>query len=468
MAASGFGGRINQLYCMKNSKTESKSKPGYAPVASVSTINTHAAGIDVGSRKMFVSVAGGPPAVFGCCTGDLRQLVDYLRGQQVTTVAMEATGVYWLCLYEQLEEDKVETLVVNGAHVKALPGRKSDMQDCQWLATLHAHGLLRSGFVPPAEIRRLRDYKRIREDLIRMASAHVLHMHQAMERLNLKIHTVISSVIGWSGQRMVRSIVEGERNPAKLAALCDEQILTKKRIPLLKALEGNWKAEHLFALKIALENWDFCQRQIKACEEQMEPLLKELAGSKPVPEMGKAKELRNNAAQIPQLRQTMGRIYGADLTKIPGPNEYTVMLLVSEIGVDLQKWRSVKAFTAWLGLAPATRQSGKRRRPEKRHGGTAGRIFCLAAQSMARAKKSWLGSFYRRLSATRSKAVALKATARKIAMLFYLVLTKGWAYVEAGLEQYDLRYRQMQMRRLEALARELKVQLSFPDHSIPA
>ena len=445
--------------------TEAKSKMKPSPSASIPLINPRAAGIDVGSRKMFVSIAGGPPKVFGCCTEDLRQLVRCLQEDQVTTVAMEATGVYWLCLYEHLEGAKIPAFVVNGMHVQALPGRKSDMQDCQWLATLHAHGLLRGGFVPPAEIRRLRDYKRIREDLIRTASGHVLHMHQALERLNLKVHTVISSVIGWSGQRMVRAIVEGERDPASLAALCDEQILKKKRIPLLKALEGNWKPEHLFALKIALENWDFCQKQIQACEAQMEPLLKELAGTRPVPELGKAKELRNNAAQIPDLRRLMGQIYGADLAKIPGLNEYTVMLLVSEIGVDLSRWRSVKAFTAWLGLAPATSQSGNRRRREKRHGGKAGRIFCLAAQSMAKAKKSWLGSFYRRLSASRSKAVALKATARKIALLFYLVLTKGWAYVEAGIEKYDLRYRQMQMRRLEALARELKVELKFPEPS---
>jgi len=451
---------------MKQTKANSKMQP--APSPSIPLINPHAAGIDVGSRKMFVSVAGGPPMIFGCCTEDLRQLVRCLREQQVTTVAMEATGVYWLCLYEHLEEAKIEVFVVNGMHVKALPGRKSDMQDCQWLATLHAHGLLRSGFVPPADIRRLRDYKRIREDLIRMASSHVLHMHQAMERLNLKVHTVISSVIGWSGQRMVRAIVEGERDPARLAALCDEQILEKKRVPLLKALEGNWKPEHVFALKIALENWDFYQKQIQACEAQIEPLLKELAGTKPTPELGKAKELRNNAARIPNLRKTMGQIYGADLAKIPGLNEYTVMLILSEIGVDMSRWRGFKPFTAWLGLAPASSQSGNRRRRQKRHGGIAGRIFCLAAQSMAKAKKSWLGSFYRRLSATRSKAVALKATARKIAMLFYLVLTKGWAYVEAGIEKYDLRYRQMQMRRLQALARELNVEVKFLDPSVAA
>lgn len=439
---------------MKASKSPSSEALGALP-----RIHPASAGIDVGSRKMFVSVNEGPPEVFGCCTEDLRTLVGHLKAHQVQTVAMEATGVYWLCLYEHLEESGIEALVVNGMQVKSLPGRKSDMKDCQWLSTLHAHGLLRSGFVPPAEIRRLRDYKRLREDLIRQASAHVLHMHQALERLNLKIHTVISSMTGWSGQRMVRALVEGERDPARLAALCDEQILRHKREPLLKALEGNWKPEHLFALKIALENWDFCQKQIQACEDQMAPLIAAMAGSRPMPELGPSKELRNNAAKIPQLREQVGQIFGADLAKIPGLNEYTLLQLLAEIGPDLSRWRGVKAFTAWLGLAPATRQSGSRRRREKRHGGVAGRIFCLAAQSMARAKKSWLGSFYRRLSATRSKAVALKATARKIATLFYLVLTKGWAYVEAGIARYDQQYRDLQLRRLQALARELKVEI---------
>jgi transposase len=294
-------------------------------------------------------------------------------------------------------------------------------------------------------------------------------MHQALERLNLKIHTVISSVIGWSGQRMIRAIVAGERDPEQLAALCDEQILRVKRADLLKALEGNWKSEHLFALKLALENWDFYQQQIATCDREIEPLLQEMAAAKPTPELGERKELRNNAPEnMPHLREQLGQIYGADLAKIPGLNQYTVLQILSEIGVDMSQWPSVKHFTSWLGLAPACSQSGNRRRKQKRHGAMAGRIFCLAAQSLARGKKSWLGSFYRRLRGARSPAVALKATARKIAMLFYLVLTKGWAYVEAGIEKYEQQYRQLQMRRLQALALELNVVINLTTTAMEA
>ena len=220
------------------------------------------------------------------------------------------------------------------------------------------------------------------------------------------------------------------------------------------------RVTNLDALKIAVEAWEFHQKQIQECDRALQPLLERMAEAKPAPELGERKELRNNAPRsMPNLREQMGQIDGADLARIPGLNEYTLMQLLAEVGVDMSPWGGVKPFTAWLGLAPASRQSGQRKRREKRHGGMAGRIFCLAAQSMARAKKSWLGSFYRRLSATRGKAVALKATARKIATLFYLVLTKGWTYVEQGLEKYEQEHRQRQLRRLQALARELEVDL---------
>jgi transposase len=420
--------------------------------------NSHVAGIDVGSQKMFASVAGGSPKIFGSCTADLRALRDWLAEQKVTSVAMEATGVYWLCLYGLLEEAGMEALVVNGAHVKSLPGRKSDMQDCQWLATLHSRGLLRSGFVPTSEIRQLRDYQRLRSDLVTMASTHVQHMQKALERLNLKIHTVISSVIGVSGLGMIQAIVSGERNPEALLKLCDEQILEKKEGALRKALEGTWQPEHLFALRLALEAWQFYQGQIEQCDAQLGARVAALAKDEPAPPLAPKKELRNNAPRnLPELQKHLAQIYGADLTRIPGLNHYTALLLLSEVGWDMSRWGSVKQFTAWLGVAPATRQSGNRKRNQKRHMGRAGRIFCLAAQSMASAKKSWLGSFYRRIRATRGGPVAVKATARKLAQLFYLTLTKGWHYVEQGIAEYEKRYREGQIRRLNRLARELGI-----------
>jgi len=428
---------------------------------SLEVINTQAAGLDVGSQKMFVSIAGGEPKIFGCCTADLRDLRDWLKEHNVKTVAMEATGVYWICVFDILEEAGLEVRVVNGAHVKSLPGRKSDMQDCQWLATLHMHGLLRSGFVPPGDIRQLRDYHRLRSDLVMMGAQHVQHMQKALERLNLKIHTVISSIIGVSGLRMIHAILNGVRDADALLKLCDEQILEKKAGRLRRALEGNWKPEHLFALGKALEAWEFYQRQIEDCDKEITRCLQAMAQDKPAPKLGPKKELRNNAPrQMPELHKQMGQIYGSDLTRIPGLNHYTVMQLLSEVGKDMSRWASVKHFTAWLGLAPATRQSGKTRRKEKRRAGRAGRIFCLAAQSMALAKKSWLGSFYRRLACRKGGALALKATARKIAQLFYLALTKGWEYVEQGVTMYQQKYQESRMKHLQALAAEFGFQLN--------
>ena len=419
-------------------------------------LNPHAAGIDVGSQKMFVSVAGGPPQVFGCCTPDLRQLCDWLRQQGAGTVALEATGVYWLCLYAELEAAGLEVYVVNGAHVKQVPGRKTDMADCQWLARLHAHGLLRRSFVPTAPTRQVRDLVRLRDDLITMAAAHIQHMHKALERLGLKLHTVLSDVTGFSGLQLVRAIVGGERRAAVLVEKCDAQVLEKKRAALLKALEGNWEPEHLFALKLALDAWDFYQQQIGACDAQLRELLGVQAGDKPKADLGPKKELRHNAPKaMPELQTWMGQLFGTDLTRLPALNEYTLMKLYAEIGADLSRWPSEKHFTAWLGLAPAHQQSGRRRRRQWRPMGRGGRIFCVAAQCLANAKKTWLAGVYRRLRSLRGAKAALKAVARILATLLYRAATKGWQYVEQGLEQYQQKYRLQQQRRLARLAHDL-------------
>lgn len=433
---------------------------------SLPVINPHAAGLDVGSEKIHASLAGAEARVFGACTEDLLALRDWLKRNGVTTVAMEATGIYWLSVYEVLEAAGLEVVVVNGAHVKNLPGRKSDMQDAPWISTLHMHGLLRGGFVPAAEIRRLRDYQRQRADLITMGAAHVQHMQKALDRMNVKVHDVISSLIGVSGLKMVRAILAGERDPERLARLCDGQILKKKKERLLKALVGHWQTEHLFALRQGLEGWEFYQRQIGACDEQIAHVLQGLAGSPPDagPHGGPTaaplpahKEARHNAPQaMPRLHEWLVQTFGgADLSILPSLSDYTVLQLLSEVGRDLNRWPTVKHFTAWLGLAPSSRQSGKRRRREVRHGGRAGQIFRVAARSLARAKNSWLGAFYRRLAAVKGGKVANKAAARKVAELFYLALTKGLKYVEQGLQTYEARYLQQRLKGVQRQAKQL-------------
>jgi transposase len=310
--------------------------------------------------------------------------------------------------------------------------------------------------VPAVPTRQVRDLLRVRDDLITMAAAHIQHMHKALERLGLKIHTILSDLTGFSGLQLVRAIVSGERRAAVLVDQCDGQVLVKKRAALLKALEGNWQAEHLFALKLALEGWDFYQQQIGACDEQLQGLLRVQVADKPAPELGPKKELRHNAPKaMTELQTWMGQLFGTDLTRLPALNEYTLMKLYGEIGADLSRWPSEKHFTAWLGLAPAHQQSGRRRRRQWRPMGRGGRIFCLAAQSLANAKKTWLAGVYRRLRSLRGAKAALKAVARLLAVLFYRAATKGWQYVEQGLEQYEQKYRFQQQRRLQRLARDL-------------
>jgi len=418
-------------------------------------VNPHAAGVDVGSEKFFASIAGQPAKVYLTVTAQMKQLCADFKAAGVTSVALEATGVYWINLYGMLEESGMEVLAVNGQHCRNLPGRKTDMKDGPWLGVLHAHGLLQGGFVPPSEIRQLRDYMRVRSDLVSMASQHVQHMQKAMDRLNVKIHVVISDVTGWSGMRIIKAILAGERDAEKLADLCDEQILTTKRAPMIEALRGIWRKEHLFALELAVDSYENYQRQIAQCDERIAEVLKAMGADKPIPEMGKAKELRHNALILPHLREDMARIFGKDLTRLPCINESTAAHLLAEIGCDMSRWKDWRHFGSWLGLAPCFGQSGQKRKRVKRYLTPAGQILCRSVQCMGGAKSTWLASFYRRIRAKRGAKVAIKATAYKLAKLIYLVLTKGWDYVEQGIAKYEQKVREMQTKALQKLAKKL-------------
>ncbi len=437
--ARGAGGRID---AMKN-------------LLDLPIIDPCAAGVDVGSEKFFVSVAGKEPKVFLTVTEQLQEVCRYFQAEGVRTVAMEATGVYWINLYGALEEAGLQVVVVNGAHCRNFPGRKTDMKDCQWLAVLHSHGLLSSGFVPPAEIRQLRDYMRIREDLVRMGAQHVQHMQKALDRLNVKIHVVISDITGVSGMKIIKAILAGKREPEMLLALCDEQILKTKRKPMVDALHGLWRKEHLFALELALESYEAYQCQIVRCDCQIAEALQQMRQGKPTPDLGPAKELRHNAIDVEGLQQSMAQIYGKDLTKLPCLNQSTVAMLLAEIGSDMSRWKDWRHFGSWLALAPSSAQSGRTRRRIKRHLGPGGRILCRAVQCMAVGKHTWLASFYRRIRAKRGAKVAIKAAAYKLAKLIYLVLTQGWEYVEEGIAKYQERVRQQELKVLQKLAKRL-------------
>ena len=431
--------------------------PAHAPMKTLSVINPHAAAVDVGSEQFHLSIAGDEPVVFGTVTDEVYRLRDYLQGQAVTTLAMEATGVYWLYAYGVLEAAGLAVVVVNGRHVRNLPGRKTDMADCQWLATLHAHGLLRGGFVPPAAIRRLQDYQRLRADHIIGAASQVQKMQQALERMNIKFHDAISDLVGVSGLKVIRAILAGERQPEPLLLLCDPQIQKKKRERVLASLRGTWTPEHLFALGQALAVWEFYQKLLAECDQQIEAVLKELAG--PAPAAGEAqagavgKPPGKNAPQIQPLHQLLVQICGGrDVTAISGIGDYLLLQLVAETGVDLKAWPSEKHFTSWAGLAPGSDQSGKRKGQVKRQRNRTGRLFCLGARSLVQSVDKALGGFYRRLAARKGGLAATKALARKLAELYYRVLKHGLAYAEQGLRVYEQKYEEGQRRLLAKLA----------------
>src|SRR5947209_11719107 len=331
-------------------------------------LNLHAAGLDLGSEKIHGSIAGDTPRVFGTFTADLLALRDWLRGAGVKTVAVEATGIYWLSVYEGLEAAGLEVVVVNGKHVKNLPARKTDLSDCQWLATLHAHGLLRGSFVPPEAIRRLQDYLRLREDHISMGAAHIQHLQKALERMNIKVHDVLSNLMGASGQAILRAILAGERDPQRLAALADPGVQKKKGVKLLAALQGTWRAEHLFALQQSFAGWELYQRQIAECDaviagelevlKQAQPPVPPRAPDAPAPKRPSGVNRPQIAGLSETLRQVSG---GVESTRLPGIGEASALQLIGEVGLDLSRWPTEKHFTSWLGLAPASHQSGKRK-----------------------------------------------------------------------------------------------------------
>jgi len=424
-------------------------------------LDPRAAFVDVGSEQMHVSIAGGPPEVFGTVTAQLHALRDWLLAQAVRSVAMEATGVYWLPLYGVLEAARLDVVMVNGRQTRNLPGRKTDMKDCQWGATLHAHGLLRAGFVPAAHIRRLQDYLRLRADHISLAAAHVQHMQKALERMNIKVHDVISSLTGASGLAVVRAVLDGERDPERLLALCDVQIRRAKAERVIESLHGTWAEEHLFALKQALRSWEHYQQQISECDRQVEALLHEMSDHEGPPKVSRPRKRPGvNAPDIANLRDILAQMCGGqDLTTLPAHTEYSVLQIVAEVGTDLTPWATEKHFTAWMGLAPGSRQSGKRKGSVKRNRNRAGRLFCVIARSLARSNDLALGGFYRRMAARRGGLIANIALARKLAILFWRVMVKGLDYVEQGLEQYEAKVMETKQRALRRLAKQLGQQI---------
>jgi transposase len=419
-----------------------------------------AAGIDIGSDTHWVAVPperdDQPVRPFSTFTADLHRLADWLKECGVRTVAMESTGVFWIPIYEMLEERGFDVLLVNAAHARNVPGRKSDVLDCQWLQELHTFGLLRASFRPEARIAELRAYTRHRQTLVEESARQIQRMQKALDQMNVQIHHVVADITGKTGMAIVRQIVAGNHDPAALAEHRDGRCRASKEV-LIEALRGHYKVEHLFTLQQALSLYDTFSEHIRQCDARIQAVLNDLAAQFPqanAPPLGRKSPATGNQITI-DIRNPVQRIAGGvDVQSIVGIGPLTALNLLSETGVDMTRWPTEKHFTSWLNFAPGTHISGgrrlsSRRRPAKNR---AGLILRQSASSVGRTQTA-LGAFYRRIAARRGKAIAIVATARKLACLYYRLMRYGGQYVELGASVAELNY---QSRRVNSLKRQAK------------
>jgi transposase len=450
----------------------SRSKKSKAK--SLRVINPHAAGVDIGSAEHHAAVppdavTAGQPTVraFGTFNEDLDQLVEWLKACGVKTVAMESTGVYWIPLFQKLEAAGLEVVLVNAHMLKHVPGRKTDVKDCQWIQQLHSYGLLRASFRPEDPICRLRTLVRHRAGLVSHGAEHILHMQKALTQMNVQLHHVISHITGETGQRILRAILAGERNPAELVKLRDGQITKSTEEEMLKGLAGDWRPELLFVLKQSFEAWEFSQEQMKECDQAVEQQLKGMATAKPKPAVQsggpdplasakpRPKRPQSRKRNDPEmdLAPELARICGVDLTAAHGLRVLTVLVLIAEIGLDMSQWRSAKAFTSWLGLCPNNKISGGKvlSSHTRKVVNRAATALRMAAVGLAETD-TWLGSFHRRMRSRLGPAAAVTATARKIATIVYHLLSNQEAFIDRDLALYEERVNRQRVARLKQQA----------------
>ena len=422
-----------------------------------------AAGIDIGSRKVFVGLEDSPVRSFETFTSELVALKDYLLEKEVKTVAMEATGVYWYVLYDILLNAGLDVWLVDGRQTRQLPGRKTDVKDCQWIQQLHSYGLLNRCYVSDGLVKELRSYQRLREDHLRSAAMHVQHMQKALIEMNIRLPEVLSQVHGVSGMALIKGILAGERDAQKLVSLCHASIRDKKGEELLKALEGHYTKQGLFALDQAVKGYEFYQEQIMDCDQQIDSTLQKINKDKTLPpgtNTGKRKVIRHNKPNINGLGDHLLKIFdGRDATQLPGFTDYNWLQLYSEIGSDLSNWPSDKHFTSWLGLSPGHDRSGKKNKSKSKGKPTVGQIFKQMAHGLLNSKYIGWGAFARRLRGRKGQAIAIKATARKLAAQYWRLIVKGTEFVEKGLQAYENILKEQKKRRLEKLALELNMEL---------
>jgi transposase len=437
-------------------------------------IRANAAGMDIGATEIWVDVGSKdaePVRRFETFTADLNDMAEWLKRCGIASVAMESTGVYWIPAFQILDSHGIEVVLVNARHAKNVSGRKTDMLDCQWLRLLHSYGLLASSFRPAAEIAVLRSYLRHRQMLIQYGAGHIQHMQKALTQMNLQLHHVISDITGSTGMRIIRAIVEGERDRNRLAAMRDVRTKATEET-IAKALEGDYRAEHVFALKQNLELFDSYQKQIQACDSQITDHLRRLESKANPAEAPKAvrREKKKRRNQLPlNVGEEVFRISGVDLTQIDGINESAALALIAEIGVDMSPWKTEKHFASWLALCPNNKISGGKilQRSTRKTANRARDILRLCGQSLL-SSRSALGAFCRRMCGRLGKPKGIVATAHKLALLIYRMLKFGKAYVDIGQDRYEEQYKERALKHLACKAKQFGMQLvPSPESQVP-
>jgi transposase len=432
-------------------------------------VHPDAAGIDIGNESHYVAV---PPTRdsesvrrFGCTTAELKEMADWLKQCGIRTVAMQSTGVYWIAVYDILEEVGLEVYLANARETKNLPGRKSDVQESQWLMKLHTYGLLRNSFRPSQEIRTLRTYWRQRNDLVRAAGRHIQRIQKAMTQMNIQLANVLSDVSGMTGQAIIKAILGGERDPQKLAEFRDARVKSSKE-EIARSLEGHWQEDLLFVLRQEQNGYEFCQKQMAECDQRIEQYLQQRedrsAGASLPEEKRKERLRKKKKGNTPQfdLRTELFHMAGADLTQIDGVDVMTAMTILSEVGWDMSKWKTEHHFVSWLRLCPDNKISGdkiigKGRLPTTNRATSALRM----AASTLRVSNTYLGAQFRRLRTKLGAPIAIKAMAAKLARLVYRVLRYGMPFVDKGAEFYEAQHRTQQIKYLKWRAAKMGLQI---------
>jgi transposase len=422
----------------------------------MSIINPNAAGIDIGSKEHWVAVSAdrdqSPVRSFSAFTEGLHSIATWLKKCEITTIAMESTGVYWIPLFLILEEYGFEVILVNATHIKNVSGRKTDEKDCMWIQKLHSFGLLCASYQPDLKTRELRSYVRHKKNLSQSAQVHVLRMQKALEQMNVKLHHVISDITGKSGRMILKAILNGQRDGKILADMLLGRAKEKKE-DTKKSLQGNWKEEHLFELRQSLELFEFYEQKILECELQIEKIISDYSKS--------PDNQSNHQGNVNNLKDYLINIFGVDVTEIWGIKENMAIELLSELGVDMDKWKNEKHFTSWLGLAPNNKITGGKtissKIPKKQN--KAGQLFRMIAYSIQRSDH-WLAMFYKRIRAKGGPKKAIVATARKLAIIFYKTVSLKRPFKPLKREDYEEIFKAQRIKSLEKQALKLGLLLT--------